>query len=119
MEYIERQKKLQNRMQQQGIHGYLVTQNVDLYYFTGSMQTGYLFIPFEGEAKFYVRRSVVRAEQESASKVVALESFRQFGATLAEDFPAVFTTNVDLNIATEFDVLPVQMFQRFEQFFLR
>ncbi|WP_028550064.1 M24 family metallopeptidase [Paenibacillus sp. UNC451MF] len=110
-EYILRIQRLQERLRQSQLDGCMITQNVDLYYFTGSMQTGYLFVPSEGEAVFFVRRSVVRAQEESAITVEALGSFRSFGKRLAEVFGALFQQaagSPKLKFAAEFDVLPVQ-----------
>jgi Xaa-Pro dipeptidase len=115
MNYLSRQQKLQSLMREQDIKGYLVTQNVDLYYLTGTMQTGYLFIPFEGEARLYVRRSLLRAQEEAAYTAVSLDSFRNFGTKLTEDFPKVFDSSESVHIAAEFDVLPVQIYQRLQK----
>ncbi|CAK4843058.1 unnamed protein product [Aphanomyces euteiches] len=105
-------------MRQKQMDAILITQNVDLYYFTGSMQTGNLVIPAEGEAIFFVRRSVVRAQQESAVVVESLGSLREFEAILEERFSLLFSEAKQsarkLAIATEFDVLPVQQFQRLQ-----
>lgn len=116
-EHNNRIKRLQEYMRQTGTDGFLVTQNVDLYYFTGSMQTGYLFVPVEGEPCFYVRRSLQRAQAESSAPVVRLGSFRSFGDKVKEDFSHVFSSEKPAVIATEFDVLPVQVFQRLEAIF--
>jgi len=116
-ETSSRIERLQEKLRQQQADGCLITQNVDLYYFTGSMQTGYLFVPGEGEARFFVRRSVVRAESESAVPVEALGSFREFGRRLAQLYPSIFLTagaNRKLRIAAEFDVLPVQQLHRLQ-----
>jgi Xaa-Pro aminopeptidase len=100
-------------MKEQGMQALLISQDVDLFYFTGSMQTGYLFIPEEGEGIYYVRRSVTRALQESKVRVAPLGSFREFGDQLAADFPAVFAGDTaQLKIGAEFDVVPVQLYQR-------
>jgi Xaa-Pro dipeptidase len=116
--YTSRKERLQLKMKHKQIDACLITQNVDLYYFTGSMQTGYLVIPAEGEAIFFVRRSMVRAQQESAVAVEALGSLREFDTTLQESFKNLFSeakqVSRKLIIATEFDVLPVQQFQRLE-----
>lgn len=118
IDYLTRKERLQLKMKQKHIDVCLITQNVDLYYFTGSMQTGYLAIPTEGEAIFFVRRSVVRAQQESAIQVKALGSLREFEAALQESFTKLFTeakqTSRKLIFATEFDVLPVLQLQRLE-----
>ncbi len=111
-EIMNRIERLQLKCRDQHIDGCLITQNVDLYYFTGSMQTGYAFIPVQGEPVYYVRRSLTRAAQESHVRVQPLGSFRHFGETLAADFPHVFASAAPV-LATEFDVLPVQLYQRF------
>lgn len=115
MDYIARHRKLQEQLLELQLDGYLVTQNVDLYYLTGSMQAGYLFVPASGDAKYYVRRSVSRAQEESACETVALGSFRNFGTKLAEDYPQTFEENKAIKLATEFDVLPVQLYQRLQK----
>lgn len=114
-----RRQRLQHRLRQQGIDGMVITQNVDLYYFTGSMQTGYLFVPAEGEAVYFVRRSLVRAEQEADVTVRELGSLRSFVTGLAAVSPELFGSGrasdaPPVVLAAEFDVLPVQQFQRLE-----
>lgn len=110
--YLSRLQKLQEKMQRKQIGGFVVTQNVDIYYFTGTMQTGYLFIPAEGEAVFYVRRSIVRAQEESAVIVEELGSMRSFGERLKKQSPQLFEHGRSPILATEYDVLPVQAFER-------
>lgn len=52
---------LQSELRKHSISAALITQNVDIFYYTGSMQNGLLYIPDSGEAVFYVKKSVVRA----------------------------------------------------------
>lgn len=118
-DYGNRLARLQEKLASRGLDGMLLTQNVDLYYFTGSMQTGFLFVPPEGESVFFVRRSVARAKEEAAVRVEPLGSMRSFGARLAALYPPIFGSSAgdsgDLPaIATEFDVLPVQTYQRLQ-----
>lgn len=115
-EYLRRVRRLQEKLNEQSLQGVMITQNVDLYYFTGSMQTGYCFIPAEGEPVFYVRRSVVRAQQESAVRTEPLGSFRAFGAALAQAYPQLAQEpgRPAVRLAAEFDVLPVQQLQRLQ-----
>jgi len=115
MNVHDRIEKLQVRLREEGYDAYLVTQNIDLYYMTGSMQTGYLFVPDEGDPVFYVRRSVQRALEESAVKTVPLGSFRQFGEKLAYDHAHIFAEGRRPTIATEYDVLPVQVHNKLQQ----
>ncbi|WP_258171391.1 Xaa-Pro peptidase family protein [Paenibacillus sp. R14(2021)] len=106
--------RLQERLVHEGIDAFLVTQHVDLYYYTGSMQAGYAFIPAEGEAVFYVRRSLERAQSESAALVEALASLRGFRKQLAQRHPAVFAkaAGAAVMIATEMDVLPAATYAK-------
>ncbi|WP_088831683.1 M24 family metallopeptidase [Paenibacillus tyrfis] len=112
-EYAQRIGRLQQKLQALQLDGMMITQNVDLYYLTGSMQTGYLFVPAEGEPRLYVRRSVARAQEESAVAVEPLGSFRAFGTQLAQTFPQLASGSA-VTLAAEFDVLPVQQWQRLQ-----
>ncbi|MED4604460.1 aminopeptidase P family N-terminal domain-containing protein, partial [Paenibacillus validus] len=116
-EYKQRVGRLQHKLQTGGFDGMVVTQNVDLYYLAGSMQTGYLIVPASGDPKFFVRRSVARAEEESAWPVEPLGSLREFAGQLGAAFPdlAAITGRSPVKLAAEFDVLPVQLFQRLQQ----
>ncbi|RKN71843.1 M24 family metallopeptidase [Paenibacillus ginsengarvi] len=115
-ERSSRRQRLQHKMKETGIDLCVVTQNVDLYYFVGSMQTGYLFIPAEGESIFYVRRSFVRASDEADIAVEELGSMRGFGSRLTQAYPELFRKpgGEQTIVAAEYDVLPVQQFQRLE-----
>jgi len=76
-----------------------------------------LFVPAEGDPVYYVRRSVVRAEEEAQVEVQPLGSFRSLGERLSSRFPHVFRQAAAQQpiIATEFDVLPVQQYHRLQQ----
>ena len=60
--YTKRWEKLQQRLAQNGWHGMLVTHNVDLFYFTGSLQNGYLFVPTEGTGFLCAKKCHARGE---------------------------------------------------------
>ncbi|MFF2093658.1 M24 family metallopeptidase [Paenibacillus sp. NPDC058174] len=107
---FERISRLQGELQSGGMDGMLLSQNIDLYYFTGSMQTGYAFIPAQGEPIFYVKRSIERAKQETGVTVKELGAFRQFRETLAHDYPGMFSSGQALRIAADLDVLPAQTY---------
>jgi Xaa-Pro dipeptidase len=117
--FEKRQQWLQAEMVQRGWVGFLVTQNVDMYYYTGSMQTGYLFIPAEGEALYLVRRSLARAEEEASAVAQPLGSLKTLKERLAARYPGLLDMAADggLRLATELDVLPVQQFQRLQAAF--
>ncbi|NTX59024.1 aminopeptidase P family N-terminal domain-containing protein, partial [Myxococcus sp. CA039A] len=84
-ELLNRQQRLQQLMKQRGVDAFVITHNVGLYYFAGSMQTGYLLIPSEGEATFFVRKSVSRARSEYAGRVEPLESLTELQSRLEQE----------------------------------
>lgn len=117
----ERTNKLQEAMRASAVDGFLLTQNIDLYYYTGSMQNGYAFIPSHGDPVFFVKRSVERAKLESGITVKELGAFRQFGETLAKEFSHVFSggTSGTVTIAADLDVLPAQTYLRLSELLQR
>lgn len=110
-ELRNRQQRLQQKMKHRGIDAFVITHNVGLYYFTGSMQTGYLLIPSEGEATFFVRKSVSRARSEYEGKVEPLESLTVLLTRLEQARPDLYRGKA-LVYATEYDVLPLSYYQR-------
>ncbi|WP_210023439.1 MULTISPECIES: M24 family metallopeptidase [unclassified Paenibacillus] len=110
-ELRNRQQRLQQMMKQSGIDAFVITHNVGLYYFTGSMQTGYLLIPSEGEATFFVRKSVSRARREYEGRVEPLESLTELRTRLEQERPDLYRGKA-LVYATEYDVLPLSYYQR-------
>lgn len=113
----ERIAKLQEAMRASAVDGFLLTQNIDLYYYTGSMQNGYAFVPSHGGPVFFVKRSLERAKLESGVQVKELGAFRQFGATLAKEFPHLFNAaaGVKVIIAADLDVLPAQTYLKLSE----
>jgi Xaa-Pro dipeptidase len=99
---------LQKRMQSAGMEAAVVLQNADLYYFTGTLQSGLLYVPAQGDPVYLVRRDLQRACRESALPVVvAFGSFRELPGLLADcGLPRVH------RIGLELDVLPVSHYQR-------
>ncbi|QMV41032.1 M24 family metallopeptidase [Cohnella cholangitidis] len=112
-EWLNRKLRLQQKLDECGMKGCLVSQNVGIYYFTGSMQTGYLFMPVEGEPTYYVRRSMERALKESRVRTVELGSFRSFGMQLEADYPELGEPSGELPLlGADLDVMPAQLYLR-------
>lgn len=115
-EWANRRHSMQASLRSGGLDGCLVTQNVGIYYFTGTMQSGYLFIPAAGESTYYVKRSLSRALRETAVRTVELGPLRKFGEQLAGDYPELFGTGegsgVRAAIGADLDVLPAQLYLR-------
>jgi Xaa-Pro aminopeptidase len=81
----------------------LVLQNVDQFYLSGTLQNGVLWFPREGEPVFAVRKSLLRAREESALKnIVPLKSYSELPGIIA---------NPGRSLGFELDVVPVTTFQ--------
>jgi Xaa-Pro dipeptidase len=88
----------------------VIFSKINLYYFTGTMQEGVLFIPRDSEAEFWVRRSYERAVDESLFPVIKpYESYRDIAAGLK--------CNPDAAVHIEKEIVPVAMLERFLKYF--
>ncbi len=103
--------RLQQLLQKENIDGVLLTQNVDIYYFCGTMQNSHLFIPSIGEATLYVRKSVSRAEQESSVTVKALDNMKNLPQLIDEAYGGTIVMGM------EWDVLPHSNALRYAKMF--
>jgi Xaa-Pro dipeptidase len=96
-----------------GIDAVLILQNADLFYFTGTIQSGCLYYPAEGEPVYLVRRDANRAASESAlTRIVPFTSMRQ-----VPDIIAGHKLRKPKRIGMELDVLPVALFERYRAAF--
>jgi Xaa-Pro aminopeptidase len=87
----------------------IVLQNVDRYYLTGTLQTGVLWFPREGEPILAVRKSFERAKVESAlRKIVLLKTYSELAGLLP---------NAGETIGFELDVTPVATYQQVSKYF--
>ena len=66
---------LQRILAQRELDGALILQRVDLFYFTGTLQQGSLYVPAAGEPLLMVNKVLARARAESAlDRIVPLAS---------------------------------------------
>jgi Xaa-Pro dipeptidase len=108
-EISARIQHLQLELRKHTISAALITQNVDIFYYTGSMQNGLLYIPQSGEAVFYVKKSVTRASKESSIEVEPLGRMRTLGDRIRTRFGKPNLLGLEL------DVLPYQLGVRYKQ----
>ncbi len=112
-ELKRRVQVLQFRLRQEDLDGALLTEKMDLYYFAGSMQQGFLFVPADKEPLFMVKRNLNRAKQESTwEKVLPLQNFKQL-AEYVKDYACRDLKRLGL----ELDILPVNQYQRLQEQF--
>jgi Xaa-Pro dipeptidase len=100
-------------MAAEGLDAVIIVQNADLFYFTGTVQSGNLYVPSHGQPLYMVRKEAGRARMESGLKeVVPFGSMRDIPAILANyGYPE------PKRIGMELDVLPVNLFERYRRLY--
>jgi Xaa-Pro dipeptidase len=104
---------LQHTMTGSGLDAVFIVQNADLFYFTGTVQSGTLYVPREGEPVYMVRKDHARARMECGLReVVPIVSLNDIpGVLAAYGYPA------PERIGMELDVVPVNFFERFRNLY--
>lgn len=103
--------KLQCLMQGADLDAVIIVQNADLYYFTGTVQNGCLYVPSSGQPLYMVRRDQARARMESGLKEVLPFSS-------PKDIPGIagsYGHGEPKKIGLEFDVLPIVFLERYRK----
>lgn len=105
-ELESRQRELANRLAREGHEAALIQTPVDLYYYAGGRQNGSLLISANGEARFFVRRSLSRAIYESggSDSPHSVEKFPRM-STFTEDIgckPSMQFGEIPHGFATRF-----------------
>jgi len=112
-ELERRIKEFQDILKRQGIDGAMIIQNVDVFYFAGTMQRSHLFIPSEGRPVLMVKRSFLRASEESAlDNIIHLDNPKEMASVLKSFGYGPFD-----KLGFELDVLPVAQYQRYQKLF--
>ena len=110
-ELEHRCKRLQELMDASGLNAVIIVQNADLFYFTGTIQSGCLYVPTTGQPIYMVRKDFLRARMESGLKeVVPFSSMK--------DIPEILSRYGYLEprrIGMELDVVPVSLFERYRK----
>jgi Xaa-Pro aminopeptidase len=84
-ELASRIGRFQGLLREGDIDCALICQNVDLFYFAGTIQESFLFIPQEGKPILMVKKSWTRAKKESALlHIIFLEKIRHIPRVLRE-----------------------------------
>ena len=102
---------IQKQMNSSGIEALFIVQRIDLFYFSGTAQNGYLFIPASGDPLLMIKKYLPRAKKESSIKnIISIDSVKDI-PTMIIDFygriPDVF--------GFELDVMPVNDFEFFKK----
>ncbi len=103
-----RWKNLQTQMQKTSTQGLFVSSNVNLYYVSGRVFSGYTYLPAEGDPLFFVRRPVGL----SGSGVIYIRKPEEIGSYFQEHGIAFPKT-----LALETDSISYNEYQRYEAIF--
>jgi Xaa-Pro dipeptidase len=110
-EIEKRIEHLQSYLKKEKVESCLILQNVDLFYFTGTIQRSYLFIPEEGDPLLMVQKDFDRARKESPLKnIVPIERPKAISPILKKQGGLK-------RIGVEGDILPVNQFKQLEKLF--
>ncbi|MCR4400219.1 MAG: Xaa-Pro peptidase family protein [Syntrophomonadaceae bacterium] len=112
-ELERRTEILQRGLVEAGIDAALIVQNADLFYYAGTVQQGYLYVPADGQPAFFVRKNPQRAAAESElPRVVAVKGPKDIPALLPQlGLPRPGRLGMEL------DVLPVRQYFRYQEVF--
>lgn len=112
-ELYRRINALQTCLSERGIDGALIVHNPNLFYFSGSIQLAYLFIPQEGAPILFVRKNHERALCESElNLIISISGSADLPKLLAEHGHTKINT-----LGMELDVLPVNHYFRYRDTF--
>ena len=105
--------EIQKRLREKEIDGLLIVQRVDLFYFSGTAQNGFLFIPSEGNPLLLIRRYMPRARRESSiGNIVEIKSPKEVPGRIVE-----FYGQLPETLGFELDVVPVKEFEFYRGLF--
>jgi Xaa-Pro aminopeptidase len=108
-EIVRRIDGLKRRMVAGQMDFAVILQNVDRFYFTGTMQKGMVVIPVDGEPMVFVEKSVERARSECPIDIVPIKSDKDIKGILRD-------RGILQGVAGfEFDVLPLTVFDRLKR----
>lgn len=112
-EIEQRIKRFQSVLSKKSLDGAFMLQNVDVYYFAGTIQTSILFIPAEAEPILMVQKGTQRARSESALKAVVSINGRADILKVLKQFGVRQVNRAGL----EMDVLPTAFYLWFKEMF--
>jgi Xaa-Pro dipeptidase len=107
-EITRRIRGLRSALAAAGIDFAVIMQNVDMYYFTGTIQKGVLVVSVDREPIFFVEKSVERAVQQTRLPVTPVKNNKEIRDRLAAGGLLRGRGGMEL------DVIPVSVYERFK-----
>ncbi|GAB6191167.1 M24 family metallopeptidase [Desulfocastanea catecholica] len=110
-EIIQRISNLQKAMQENDINAVFIVQRQDLYYFSGTAQNAFLYVPAEQTPTLFVRKYMPRAEMETAiARKIEISSVKELPGLITDIYGSIAQV-----IGFELDVMPVKEFRFYRQ----
>jgi len=104
---------IQKELRQSDIDGLFIVQRVDLFYFSGTAQNGFMYMPAEGEPLLFIKQYLPRAQQESAlANIVKIDSIKDIAGLIAD-----YCGRLPDRLGFELDVVPVNDFNFYQRLF--
>jgi len=105
--------KLQRELQAGDIDGLFIVQRVDLFYFSGTAQNGFMYIPAEGAPLLFIKQYLPRAKEESSvDHIIKIDSITEIPGLIIDHSGKLPGT-----IGFELDVIPVNDFTFYQSLF--
>jgi Xaa-Pro dipeptidase len=112
-ELAERHERLRSWMRKESVDAAFVFQNVDVFYFSGTAQSGLLCLPAEAPPCYLVQKSLIRARAESPlDRILPFPGFKKLAEALAGE--GIRNPKI---IGIETDVLPASYYIRLKELF--
>jgi Xaa-Pro aminopeptidase len=112
-ELLVRISKLQKALIAQGMDGALIVQKTDLFYFSGTSQQGWLYVPVEGKPVLMVFKEYGRALEESPlDEIVSVAGMKKIPEIIVG-----YGYPLPGKLGMELDVLPVNLYFQYQAIF--
>jgi Xaa-Pro aminopeptidase len=112
-EEISERIKVPGALALEDLDGAFILQNVDIYYFSGTLQSSILYIPRQGSPLLMVSKSYERAKSESAlDRIIPVNGKAEIKNVFSD-----FKTSLPAKAGLEMDVLPVSIYLWYQQAF--
>jgi len=112
-EIEQRITRIQRGLQEKDIDGLFIVQRVDLFYFSGTAQNGFLYIPADADPLLLIKKYMPRARRESSIKhIIEIKSIKEVPRLIAD-----FYGGLPHTLGFEFDVVPVREFNFYRRLF--
>lgn len=112
-ELSERVSMLQDHLPETNMDGALILQKADMFYFSGTAQQGWLYIPGTGKPILMIFKEFERAKAESGlERIVSIASPRKIPETLIE-----YGYTLPAKLGLELDVITANHYIQFQDIF--